>query len=335
MELWQLRQRQSLPLEVKIEMSKLRIRQWYERHDGDVYVSFSGGKDSTVLLHLVRSMYPDVPAVFVDTGLEYPEIREFVKTVDNVIWLKPKMRFDEVIKKYGYPVISKEQALYIHEIRNTNSSKLKLKRINGINGSYKVSKKWLFLVNSDFKISHKCCTIMKKTPLLDFEKTENKKMYTGEISEESKIRQQQYLHNGCNAFQLNRPKSTPLGFWVENDILAYIYIYNVSYSKIYGEIIYEHEKYSLSGLDRTGCMFCMFGVHLHEQPNKFQTMQKSHPKQYNYCINGGEIVDGIWKPNKQGLGCWRVLDTIGVPYKFYDGKYISQKTTYGEQIKLA
>lgn len=224
MELWQLRQRQSLPLEVKIEMSKLRIRQWYERHDGDVYVSFSGGKDSTVLLHLVRSMYPDVPAVFVDTGLEYPEIREFVKTVDNVIWLKPKMHFDEVIKKYGYPVISKEQALYIHEIRNTNSSKLKLKRINGINGSYKVSKKWLFLVNSDFKISHKCCTIMKKTPLLDFEKTENKKMYTGEISEESKIRQQQYLHNGCNAFQLNRPKSTPLGFWVENDILAYIYI---------------------------------------------------------------------------------------------------------------
>lgn len=88
-----LAQRQSLPLEAKIEMSKKRIREWYEHYDGDVYVAFSGGKDSTVLLHLVRSMYPDVEAVFSDTGLEYPEIREFVKTIDNVTWVKPKKNF--------------------------------------------------------------------------------------------------------------------------------------------------------------------------------------------------------------------------------------------------
>lgn len=79
MKLYELRQKQSLPLESKIEMSLRRIKEWYSENQGAVYVAFSGGKDSTVLLHLVRSLYPEVPAVFVDTGLEYPEIREFVQ----------------------------------------------------------------------------------------------------------------------------------------------------------------------------------------------------------------------------------------------------------------
>ena len=79
-----LKQRQSLPLHLKIELSKNRIKQFYEHFDGKVYVSFSGGKDSTVLLHLVRSLYPEVPAVFVDTGLEYPEVRQFVKQTESL-----------------------------------------------------------------------------------------------------------------------------------------------------------------------------------------------------------------------------------------------------------
>lgn len=105
-DLWQM---QSLPLGAKIRMTKYRIRQWVEYYGEDgVYVSFSGGKDSTVLLDLVRQMYSNVTAVFVDTGLEYPEIREFVKTFSNVVWLKPKKNFKQVITEYGYPFISKE-----------------------------------------------------------------------------------------------------------------------------------------------------------------------------------------------------------------------------------
>lgn len=101
---------QSYSLERKIQLTCERIKAWYEWWDGQVYISFSGGKDSTVLLDLVRNVcgYDEVPAVFVDTGLEYPEIRNFVKEFDNVTWLKPKMNFKEVLKTYGYPVISKE-----------------------------------------------------------------------------------------------------------------------------------------------------------------------------------------------------------------------------------
>lgn len=105
----ELRQFQAMPLEVKVAMTKVRVRDWvnYYGEDG-VYISFSGGKDSTVLLDIVRETYPNIPAVFVDTGLEYPEIRNFVKTFDNVTWLKPKKNFKQVIENYGYPLISKE-----------------------------------------------------------------------------------------------------------------------------------------------------------------------------------------------------------------------------------
>lgn len=96
-------------MDVKVKMTKQRIREWVNEFGVDgVYVSFSGGKDSTVLLHIVREMYPEIPAVFCDTGLEYPEIREFVRKFDNVEWLKPKMNFKKVIDTYGYPFISKE-----------------------------------------------------------------------------------------------------------------------------------------------------------------------------------------------------------------------------------
>lgn len=104
---WEMTQMQMLSLEHKIDETKIRIKDWYEYWKGDVFVSISG-KDSTVLLHLVRSMYPDVMAVYVDTGLEYPEVRELALSQGNVTVLRPKKKFLQVLKEYGYPIISKE-----------------------------------------------------------------------------------------------------------------------------------------------------------------------------------------------------------------------------------
>ena len=119
-EKWVLKQLQQLPLIVKVRKTQLRIREWYERFDGNVYVSFSGGKDSTVLAHLVHELYPDVPLVFSNTGLEYPEIQAFARKM-GAEFIRPKIRFDEVISRYGYPIISKEVAdaiYYARRIRN-------------------------------------------------------------------------------------------------------------------------------------------------------------------------------------------------------------------------
>ena len=117
-----LKELQALPLSRKILITQTRIIEWYQHFNGCVCVSFSGGKDSTVLLDIVRKIYPHVPAVFSNTGLEYPEIQKFVKEYDNVDIVIPEMRFDEVIKTYGYPLIGKEVAEAIHYARRIRSA---------------------------------------------------------------------------------------------------------------------------------------------------------------------------------------------------------------------
>jgi 3'-phosphoadenosine 5'-phosphosulfate sulfotransferase (PAPS reductase)/FAD synthetase len=121
------------------------------------------------------------------------------------------------------------------------------------------------------------------------------------MAENSLLRKTHYLETGCNAFTKRRPKSMPLGFWGEQDILHYLRDYGLPYASIYGDIIDQGEKLGLTGLSGTGCMFCMFGVHLDGPENRFMRMQSTHPKLWRYCI--------------YELGIGRVLNYIGVPYK--------------------
>lgn len=278
-----LQQLQALDLDTKIMKTKARIREWHYHFGGQVYVAFSGGKDSTVLLDLVRQEFPEVPAVFVNTGLEYPEIVEFVKTVDNVTELKPKMDFVSVIKKYGYPVISKEQSKRIYYAkRSERKQRERYIGTNKSNTSFKLSKKWYPFLESDLKISGYCCDIMKKEPSKRYEKETGRVGFIGTMAHESQMRLSHWNKHKCNSFKTNPPKSKPLSFWLEKDIWEYINKYNLSYSKIYD-----------MGYDRTGCMFCSYGLHMNNT-NKFQLMEKTHPKIHKYCIEKlglGEIVD--------------------------------------------
>ena len=288
---------QSLPLDYKVDKSIERIIAWYHYWKGNVAVSFSGGKDSTVLLHLVRSYYPEVPAVFVDTGLEWPEVRTFVKTVENVIWLKPGMSFRKVIEKYGYPIPSKEVAQCLGEVgisRSRGNVDWATKRLYGRSPdgtpvkNFCVPAKWRFLADAPFRCSDHCCKIMKKNPAHKYTKESGRKFYIGTMTVDSSLRKQSWLRYSCNAFGLKEPISRPLSFWKEEDIWAYLHMQEVPYSKIYD-----------MGADRTGCMFCMFGVHLEKGENRFQRMRRTHPAQHRYCM--------------EKLGLRKVLDFINIP----------------------
>ncbi len=301
---------QGWSLEQKVRVTQTRIMEWYIKYGGKVFVSFSGGKDSTVLLDLARRVYPDIPAVFVDTGLEYPEIREFVKMKENVNWLRPKYPFHQIIEKYGYPVISKEVADCVDGARKGQD--IRIKRLEGrlLTPDGKKSpfncEKYHYLLDAPFKISARCCYHMKKSPVYQFEKETGRHGITGVMAQESRLRTQAWLKYGCNGFGRKRPVSQPMAFWTEQDVLSYLKKTKIPYAPIYGGIEEIEKKdgthaLKTSGVARSGCMYCMFGVHLEPEPNRFQRMQVTHPKQYDYCINQ--------------LGCGEVLDFIGVPYQ--------------------
>lgn len=320
---------QSMPLDIKVAMTRTRIREWVNYYgESGTYISFSGGKDSTVLLHLVRELYPDIPAVFVNTGLEYPEIQAFAKSLPNVTILRPTVPFNEVLKVKGYPLISKSIAHNISIARRSPDGNVAKNIVFNENKKSRFSAyKYKDLVNADFLLSRICCDITKKDPVKKYEHQTQKTAFVGTMTSESAIREAQWLHNGCNAFECKRPISQPMSFWTENDVLEYIYQNNIKIASVYGSVIKGDGqlsfcdddrpcKYETTGCKRTGCIFCGFGAHLEKKgEGRFLKLKETHPKQYNYCIRGGEYdIDGLWKPNKEGLGMGHVFDVLNELY---------------------
>lgn len=336
-------------LQRKIQVAQTRLIEWCIRFDWRVYISFSGGKDSTVLADLAarlyKANYPLSPAapltlVFIDTGLEYPEIRKFVQAFAE--WLRvtyeipvvleikyPKMTFPEVLTKYGYPVVSKEVSKTVYYARR--GSEWAVKRFDGQDKHGKEIKfkdrykKYKSLTTAPFVSSSHCCDVMKKAPAHKYEAETGRKPVVATMTEESEQRQSWWLKYGCNSFDSERPMSKPMSFWTEQDVLQYIKIAGIPLASVYGDIIEESGQLQLfenetpsklitTGCDRTGCMYCMFGIMRDKTPNRFQRMKQTHPKQYNYCINGGHMENGILKPDKTGLGIGTILDYIGNPY---------------------
>lgn len=308
----ELKQMQGLPRHLKVRKTELRIQEWVEAHEGRVTISFSGGIDSTVLVAIARRLYPNLECVFSNTGLEMPEIVEFVRTFPNVKEVRPEKSFKNVIEEYGYPVVSKKVSRFISDCQNPSEKNADTRnlRLTGISSvtqpgklqkSMMIPKKWKFLIDAPFKVSDKCCDWIKKKPIEKYLKETGMRPMTAEMAADSKRRESTYLQTGCNNFGGHYPKSMPMGFWTRQDVLGYIKEFNLPYCSVYGDIVYNPETKTLETTkeQRTGCMFCMFGVHLEKHPNRFERMYFSHPKHYAVCMN---------------LGVGRVLDHIGVSH---------------------
>ena len=189
---------------------------------------------------------------------------------------------------------------------------------------------------------------MKKHPLENYHKETKRYPIIGTLAEESKLREQKWLQNGCNAFEAKKKTSQPMSFWLEQDILQYINDRGLEIASVYGDIVTTDNdgmeyntllttcgKLKCTGCQRTGCIFCGFGVHLEKGETKFQRLAKTHHKQYDYCLNGGQWVDNpqydqtvpkydgdwknwnpkkIWVPSKKGLCMKKVFDDCNQIY---------------------
>lgn len=341
----------ALDLEDKEILTYEKLDQWYTAWNGKCYVSFSGGKDSTVLAYLAArylSSFRTPPwklnLVFVNTGLEYPEIqkfvneyadwlrREFPRVTVNLHRLRPKMNIRQVVRKYGYSVVSKEVSAYVGNARinpdGKSAQRLRGEYLdkNGEKSPYNCEK-WADLVHAPFLVSDSCCKVMKKGPMHKFETKTGCHPMTALMAEESRLRMLKWQRTGCNAFDGKRPMGKPMSFWTEQDVLAVLKDENIPYCSVYGDIVASdgendypstliEKPLHCTGCQRTGCMFCGFGAHLEKGENRFERMKHTHPKHYDFCIGGGayDPADGMWKPNGKGLGYGRVLDYIGVRY---------------------
>lgn len=356
-EIWHLQQMQSLPLESKVRMTKDRIRGWYEHFDGKIYVSFSGGKDSTVLLHIAREVEADIKAVFVNTGLEYPAVRLFAQNQENTETIYPEMKFKEVLCEYGYPIISKEVSECVagarkhleangkyeysynklmgigeYEATPTRTKKLlgTLKDKDGNKSKYNCSK-YMFLLNAPFKISNQCCNKTKKDPAHRYSKKTGEQPITGQMANESRLRKQAWLKNGCNGFDMEMPISNPLSFWTEQDILEYIVTRKLDIAKTYGEVVAEKNKLTTTKAKRTGCIFCLFGIM--QDLDRIAKLQIEEPQLADYVLKGGMFADnGMWQPSNVGLGYWFVIEWLnihGLGIEYY--KDVDYVGIYGDE----
>ena len=327
-------------LERKIRVTQLRIMEWYMHYHGKVVISFSGGIDSTVLLDLARRVYPDIKAVFVNTTMEYPEIVKFVKGFPDVDMIMPQKNYTEVIKEYGYPVISKEVSSYIYRMKTydgcmeaykngvhlmpmewlrENFSAIPfsfMKTMFGFSRKYaeeflrtgimppskfSIPKRWQYLIEAPFMINDRCCYHLKKAPISRYCKETGLKTIVGTLAEESLMRKQAWLKQGCNAFEAKEPKSSPLSFWTHQDILQYLYVTQIPYCELYGDIVRDEQGlFYTTGYQRTGCAGCLYGCHLEKEPNRLQRLKISHPALYNYLF--------------EKLDYKTVCDYIGIPY---------------------
>jgi 3'-phosphoadenosine 5'-phosphosulfate sulfotransferase (PAPS reductase)/FAD synthetase len=264
---------------------------FYHKLDGKVYLSFSGGKDSTVMKELAKRWCkaagkPEIQAVFNNTTNEHKEILEFVRSHENVIELRPKMTFAQVLSKYGYPLISKDQSMAISRYKMTkdeNQKKYRLsgKKTNGTIGRVGViSKKWQFVIDAPFDVTNRCCDILKKDPVKRYEKETGLRPIIGVMAEESNTRRVQYLKNGgCNVWTEGKEKCMPLSIFTEDDIWALIDKFNIEICSIYKDQVIDGEL--VKGEQRTGCAYCAFGCHLEDDNNnRFTRLYKRDKKRY-------------------------------------------------------
>jgi len=269
-----------------------KIRSVIDQYGEDkFYISFSGGKDSTVLSALIDMAVPNnkIPRVFADTGIELNMIRDFVKKKaehdSRFVIIQPSVPITKMLREKGYPFKSKVFSIYLERFQDKGMTK-GVKVYSGFDEEKKwkagyscpESLRYLFTEEhkNDLKVSARCCDEMKKKPLKKFQKESGRSIpISGVMRDEGGGRDKA----ACLAFSKDgkikafQPLAVMTKEWEE----WFIDRYNVEICEIY------HEPYNFY---RTGCKGCPFALHLQDE---LDTLEKFFPAERKQC----EI---IWKP---------------------------------------
>lgn len=248
------------------------------------YLSFSGGKDSTVVHYLLDEALPNnkIPRVFINTGIEYNAVVEFVKGLaqedERFVIIKPTQNIKKMLERVGYPFKSKEHSVMVNEWQKGHRDTRKMKTYLSSTGSrYECPRILRYQFTDEFKmkISPKCCEELKKKPVKKWQKENHRPInITGMQREEGGER----THIDCIMVKKGKivkfhPLAKVTGEWED---------WLINEKKIKLCKLYE-EPYNFY---RTGCKGCPFSLSLSQQ---LDVMEK-------YMPNERRQTEMIWKP---------------------------------------
>lgn len=335
--------KQKMDYDFKVKYAEVRAKEFYYHPEiaGQCYVAV-GGLDSITLLLFLRHIGIDVPAVSVSV-LEDKSIQKVHKQL-GVESLKPLKSKVEVIREFGWPVLSKEIAGKISLLQHPSEKNATVRHaiITGETGAYggyrkgtrmKLSKKWLEKFGGyenetegtayqkpDFLVSDKCCYYLKEKPCSDYAKSSGRFPYMGLMASEGGRRQKALMLNGCNYISPGTKRSCPFAIFSRQDLLQLALDLKAPVPEIYGEIVRDSDgALRTTKAQRTGCSMCGFGIHLERRPHRFDLLWQSNPKEWEmWMTHVDRLPDGAW------YGWGHVLDYIGVSWRnpeFYVREY--------------
>lgn len=334
--------KQALPYAAKVNYAKARAYDFVRmcgEHGKACHVSV-GGLDSITLLLFLRSIGIDCPAISV-SSLEDKSIQRVHRELgvislpsarksDGTTWKKP-----DIIREFGFPVISKEIAAKIEILQNASEKNKTVRHaiITGETGEYggnrkgtrmKLPQRWLELfggyenenecVNyqiAPFKVSHKCCYYLKEKPCDDWAKEHDSVPFLGLMASEGGRREKSLKMHGCNYWGKTTIRSAPFAIFMRQDLLQLALDLNVPVPEIYGEIARDNDgNLYTTKAQRTGCSMCGFGIHLEKRPHRFDQLRERNYKEWDFYMNH------LCKDeNGNDYGWGLVLDYIGVGWR--------------------
>lgn len=270
---------QNLPLEFKIDRAIRAIEEAISVYGEDnLVIAYSGGWDSQIVSYIVTHiMKKKILHVFSNTTCEFPETLERVRELSeegvDIVVVSPDISFNQVVKQYGFPMISKNISKSIRIFNRTQSD----------DTAYKIKdymerreQKWVPTLDEHCPFSDECCEKLKKFPMRRFQKAFGYECaIVGTMASESRQRTREWLSSGCNAFNGKNPKSMPLSTWTDADKVEFTKMFNLKLNKLYE-----------MGYKRNGCMYCGYGVHLESinGKNRLQMLAETHPIAYKVFL---------------------------------------------------
>ena len=287
-----------------IEDSRAKMHDIFSRYDdSEIAISYSGGSDSDIMMHFIRSNGYDLKHVFFNTGIEYRATLEHIenrkKEGADIDTIRGEMPIPTTVREYGLPFISKSvsemiQILQRHDFDFQNSGDYDFETLVGMYPNSKTALRWWtnthgmkrrciannrylkeFLVKYGvpFKVSSKCCDMSKKRPVKKYSKENNIRLnVVGLRRSEAGVRV--FIYKTC-FYENTKGKEHmyfPLYWWTDDVKEYYKNKHNISYS----------DCYEVYGLDRTGCAGCPYG---RKSDEELLALKKYEPKLYKGVNN--------------------------------------------------